>query len=104
MVSLLETHQETLGQLCQTYGVKELRVFGSAARQSDFDPKRSDIDFLVTFQENPPGGRARAYFGLLFALETLLERPVDLVEAEAVKNPYVKRSMEQHQQTLYAAA
>jgi uncharacterized protein len=104
MLHLLETQHEALKQLCQKYGVKELRVFGSAARADDFDPDRSDVDFLVTFHDAPPGGRANAYFGLLFALETLLKKPVDLVEQEAVKNPYVKRSIEAHQQTLYASA
>jgi uncharacterized protein len=101
MLHLLETRFETLKQLCQKYGVKELRVFGSAARTDDFDPDRSDIDFLVTFHDMPPGGRANAYFGLVSELETLLGRSVDLVEQEAVKNPYVKRSTQQHQQTLY---
>jgi predicted nucleotidyltransferase len=38
-----------LADICRRYGVARLEVFGSAARD-DFDPARSDADFLVTFQ------------------------------------------------------
>ena len=38
-----------LAELCQRYGAIRLEVFGSAARGDDFDPARSDADFLVTF-------------------------------------------------------
>ena len=40
---------EAIAALCREYSVARLEVFGSAARGSDFDPARSDADFLVTF-------------------------------------------------------
>ncbi len=36
--------------LGRRYRVSRLRVFGSAARGTDFDPERSDVDFLVEFE------------------------------------------------------
>ena len=39
--------REAITALCREYGVARLEVFGSAARGSDFDPARSDADFLV---------------------------------------------------------
>ena len=38
-----------LAALCRKYGIARLEVFGSAAQGSDFDPMRSDADFLVSF-------------------------------------------------------
>ena len=32
------------------HGVKRLEAVGSAAREVDFDPTRSDVDFLVGFE------------------------------------------------------
>lgn len=48
MVELFHTHRNAIISLCQRYHVKELSVFGSAARESDFTSK-SDVDFLVEF-------------------------------------------------------
>ena len=36
--------------LGRRYRVSRLRVFGSAVRGTDFDPERSDVDFLVEFE------------------------------------------------------
>ena len=43
------------------------------------------------------------YFGFKEALEALLDRPVDLVEKSAVKNPYIRKSIEESRESLYAA-
>jgi predicted nucleotidyltransferase len=40
---------DALADLFRRHGVARLELFGSAARD-DFDPSRSDADFLVTFQ------------------------------------------------------
>lgn len=42
-------HREAIAALCRRHGVARLEVFGSAARGEDFDPARSDADFLVEF-------------------------------------------------------
>ncbi len=46
---------EAIARVCETYGVSELAVFGSVLRD-DFDPARSDVDFLVRFVGNDAGG------------------------------------------------
>ncbi len=91
-----------LAELCRKYRVKRLTLFGSSLRE-DFDPVRSDIDLSVEFLSMSPTDHARAYFGLLFALESLLKRPVDLVEFSAVKNPYIRREIETTEEAVYAA-
>ena len=76
--------REALAAICRRYGVARLEIFGSAARDADFDPDRSDADFLVTFT---PGARndLGAFADLKEALERLLGRRVDLVEREAIE-------------------
>jgi predicted nucleotidyltransferase len=76
---------EPLADLCRHYGVARLEVFGSAARGLDFDPKRSDFDFLVEFEQRSDLPPLEQFFGFAEALEQLLGRPVDLVEREALE-------------------
>ena len=102
MVSTLASHQPKLIELCRKHHVRRLEVFGSAA-SPQFDPERSDFDFLVEFDELPPGSYATAFFGLLEDLEQLLERPVDLVVPSAIRNPYFRESVEASRALLYAA-
>lgn len=76
-----------------------LEVFGSAV-SGEFDPDRSDVDFLVEF-----GDRFR-YGGLLDfkeALESLLGREVQLVSRKYLRNPYFIRAVETTKVPLYAA-
>jgi predicted nucleotidyltransferase len=79
-----------------------MALFGSAARD-DFDPAQSDVDLLVEFDPTSHLGALEQYFGLKEALEAVLDRRVDLVVASAVKNPYLRESIEHSQVMLYAA-
>jgi predicted nucleotidyltransferase len=98
MGSAIGNYKNKLSELCHIYGVRRLGVFGSASRH-DFDPKRSDIDFLVNFTEAYPLGAFEQYFGFKEALEHLFQRPVDLVEEKAIRNPYFKQAI-QHDRVL----
>jgi predicted nucleotidyltransferase len=89
-------------QLCRDFRVRRLELFGSAAAGKD-RPGESDLDFLVEFELLPPGRYADAFFGLLEALQRLFNRPVDLVVASAIKNPYFREAVEQTKTLLYAA-
>jgi uncharacterized protein len=84
--------RDALIALCKRYDVARLEVFGSAVRPADFDPARSDVDFLVTFAPHAGAGIA-PYLDLKEALEALLGRPVDLVERAAIEasRNYIRR-------------
>lgn len=99
---LLGARAEDLAGVCEERRVKRLVLFGSAAR-GDVGPS-SDVDLLVEFAPMSPGERAEALFGLHEDLERLLGRTVDLVEEEAVRNPYLLESIEQAHAVLYEAA
>ena len=102
MQPIVKIRLADLRKLCQRFHVRRLDVFGSAAR-GDFDPKRSDVDFVVEFERDAPGKALDIYFGFKEALEVLFARPVDLVVAEAVENPYLRRDIERSRETVYAA-
>lgn len=74
-------------ELTRRFGVAQLALFGSTAR--DTAVQASDVDILVTF--NGPA-TAAAFFGVKFFLEELLGDPVDLVTVNAVRpelRPYI---------------
>lgn len=77
------------GELALRFGVKQLSVFGSAARD-ELRPE-SDVDLLVEFS-----GPASfdAYFGLKDYLQARIGRPVDLVTAKGLK-PRARTLVEQ---------
>jgi predicted nucleotidyltransferase len=96
----IEEKRAELERLCVQHHVLRLDLFGSAA-QGDFDPNSSDLDFLVEFDDVPPGQRADRYFQLRDDLQALFGRPVDLVVAKAVTNPYLRESIELSRIPLY---
>ena len=100
MLPSLDAKRGEIAALCRRFHVRRLEVFGSAA-SGGFDPQRSDIDFLVEFDAHPRALSLATYFGLKEALEALLGRPVDLVEAGAVDNPYLLASIERSREPLF---
>lgn len=103
MTDLLKNNLDGLAAICRRHRVKRLAVFGSASHGS-FVPGTSDVDLLVDFLPMPPAQRAECYFGLIENLERLLEAEIDLVEAEAITNPFFLQSVQETQELLYAAA
>lgn len=86
VLKVLRAHKVTLSQ---RFGVADLVLFGSVAR--DQASEDSDIDLLVRF-DGPT--TSNGYFGTQFYLEDLLGRSVDLVTQKALRaelRPYVER-------------
>ncbi len=102
MTREVDEKREQILALCRQYHVRRLALFGSGLGD-DFDPRRSDLDFVVEFGPLPLGTYADTYFGLSEALERLFGRPIDLVESGSIRNPYFRQEIESHQVTLYAA-
>jgi predicted nucleotidyltransferase len=85
--------------------VARLELFGSAAT-GEFDPARSDVDFIVHY---PPDYDRQTwlerYLDFKEALEALLGRDVDLLTGGVeIRNPYRRQSIEESRQEIYAAA
>jgi predicted nucleotidyltransferase len=91
-----------LAMLCKKYRVATMYLFGSAATGTFND--NSDIDFLISFQSNITLEEyADNYFDLMFEIEDMFGRKVDLVTENTLSNPYFIRSVEQTKQLIYAA-
>ncbi len=91
---------EPLNDVCRRFRVERLYLFGSAA-DGRFNSERSDLDFLVTLEEQPPGEYADNYLGLVQALEKLFGRPADLVTERSIRNPYFRETVFAARQLLY---
>jgi predicted nucleotidyltransferase len=102
MFAQIQNRRQELIDLCRHYRVKRLEVFGSAATD-DFEPGRSDLDFLVQFQPPEEDRIAPDYFGLLHALEDLFHTDIDLVMDVAIRNPYFRDAVDRSRVLLYAA-
>ena len=93
-------NKKVLEEICKRWDIVELAVFGSVLR-SDFN-ENSDVDIIVKFNE-------KAEISLLdiveikTELEKLFEREVDLVELQAVKNPFRRKNILSNLEVLYAA-
>jgi len=98
----IAARRDQIATLCRRHHVQRLELFGSAARDTGFDPTRSDLDFLVEFDHESPPTLA-GFFALREALADLLGRPVDLVAPTALRNPYLRADIERHREVVYAA-
>jgi predicted nucleotidyltransferase len=99
---VIAEHLEAIRALCREFGVARLEVFGSVCTP-DFDPERSDVDFIV---EYPPdydfGPWLTQFFALQEALANLLGRRVDLIMKSAMQKKYFILSANETRQLLYA--
>lgn len=104
MNPVIENNKPGIEGLCKTYHVKELYVFGSVLRP-DFS-ENSDIDFLVIFNDNlqKPLERVENEDALKQSLENLLQKDVDLIQYNLIRNKYLRYFINQEKQLLYAEA
>ena len=89
----------SLAELCRRYGVKELSLFGSAAR-GEMTPD-SDIDIMVEFEPETRVGMIR-FETLAEELTVLAGRRVDLVTRRGLK-PWVRNDILKDLRVIYAA-
>lgn len=103
-MKLIQQNMEQIIALCKKHKVMQLYVFGSVL--TDKFNKDSDVDFTVIFDRNalPLLIYGENYFNFKFALEDLLKRDVDLIEYNAVKNPYFKEELDETKQLIYGEA
>ena len=95
----IEVHQAELVEFCRRHQVRELSLFGSAAR-GEMRPD-SDIDLLVDFlHEARPG--LLGVSAMMRELTVLLGRRVDLAVKPALK-PLVRAEVLAEARLIYAA-
>jgi len=92
--------RKKIAEFSHRWKVVEFSLFGSVLRD-DFRPD-SDVDVLVTFAPNAE----ISLFDLVqmkIDLEKIFHRPVDVIEKDALENPFRKREILRTAQVVYAA-
>jgi predicted nucleotidyltransferase len=95
----VDVEEARLREICRRYGVRELAVFGSAARGEM--RQESDIDLLVEFFPEAEVGLLE-HAGLMLELSQLFGRKVDLVSKRGLKL-LIRDSILSEARSVYAA-
>ncbi len=87
--------------LCGAHHVRRMSIFGSAVRE-DFDPETSDVDVRVEFLPEADEDYLENLYAIHDMLPVYFQRKVDVISGD-IRNPYLKREIESHEVTVYAA-
>ena len=100
-MNVIKEKSEEIRETCKEHKVETLYAFGSAV--SDSFSEESDIDLLVIFGQGYEFGAFAQYFDFKEKLEAILNRPVDLVCYQAIRNTVFKHEVDNTKRLLYAA-
>jgi uncharacterized protein len=89
-----------IAAFCKRWQISEFSLFGSILRD-DFTPE-SDVDVLVNFHQQAKWS-LWDLMDMTEELEKMFGRKVDLVEKEAIRNPYRRHSIINGSQIFYAS-
>jgi predicted nucleotidyltransferase len=98
-MKIIDENLDKIRDLCYKHTVTRLFVFGSIL--TDKYKITSDIDLLVDFAGVDLYNYADNYFDSKKSLEALLKRDVDLLEDKAIKNPYLRQTIDSSKQLIY---
>lgn len=99
MIDLAENTK--VQEACKTFRVKRLHAFGSFA-SGDFNDS-SDVDLLVEFDRDGYTGAFEQLMDFKAQMETLLQRPVDIIVNRSFRNPRFQEELNRTKQLVYAA-
>ncbi|WP_236252869.1 nucleotidyltransferase family protein [Echinicola sp. 20G] len=93
-------HIEEFKSICKEHKVEHLYAFGSSVSDR-FDERTSDIDLLVELSTSDPLEKGELLLSLWDTLEGFFDRKVDLLTEQSIKNPILRKSIEQSKQLIY---
>jgi uncharacterized protein len=97
----IDVPYERLAEFARKWRIVELSLFGSILNPAEFR-EDSDVDLLVAFDPNVRWSAFRL-IDMKDELADIFGREVDLVDRDAVKNPFVRTSIFTTRQVVYAA-
>lgn len=101
-MNLIENNSQKIIALCKKHKVGKLFVFGSIL--TDRFNEDSDVDMVVDFDKVTLEDYADNYFDLKFSLEDIFGREVDLLEDKAIRNPILRRNIDNSKVLVYGFA
>jgi predicted nucleotidyltransferase len=98
-MNLVELNIEKIKNLCAKHKVSKLFVLGSVLK--DTFTNESDIDLVVDFEKLDLSEYADNYFDLKDQLESIFNRPVDLLEEKGIRNPFLRKQIDNEKRLIY---
>jgi uncharacterized protein len=96
----IRTNRKTFQSLCEAHQVDTLYAFGSSIT-ARFNQDISDIDLLVSIDAADRLEKERILLSLGVGLEKFFDRKVDLLTPEAIRNPFLKASIDRTRKLIY---
>ncbi len=100
-MDIIQRNLKQIREICQQHKVDRMFVFGSVLR-SDFT-ENSDIDIMVKFDAFDLYYYFENLLSLKESLENVFKRKVDILEEQALKNPYLKKSIDNNKLLIYGS-
>ncbi len=100
MPTQIDIDRRRIEEFCRKWKIREFSLFGSVLRD-DFGPE-SDIDVLVSFEPDAPWS-LWDLVDMHEELKELLGREVDVVDKDALRNPFRRHAILTTKQVIYAA-
>ena len=73
--------------------IKDVYIFGSACTENFKDD--SDVDFLIAFDKSLDYKEyGELWWEIYFGLQKLLNKEIDIINEDKIKNPYLKREID----------
>ena len=99
-MDLISQNIEEIRKICSEHKVEQLFIFGSVAGDNFKD--QSDVDILVQFSlQLNPVEYFDNYMDFKEKLESVLDRDVDIVENQAVRNPVFRKILDRDKVLIY---
>jgi len=98
-MNLIDNYKNQISELCDNHKVQALYLFGSVLTDKFNDT--SDIDMLIQFNQVELLEYFDNYMDLKEKLEKVLNRPVDLIENQAIRNPIFRKIIDREKRLFY---
>ncbi|MDX2189905.1 MAG: nucleotidyltransferase domain-containing protein [Bacteroidota bacterium] len=99
-MQLINKHLDEIFSLCNKYQVEKLYVFGSIVK-NNYDPTKSDIDFLYRMINRDPLDMGEDVLNLYEDLKVTLGTEIDLISEKSISNPVFKDSIMSSRVLIY---
>ncbi|MCX6235092.1 MAG: nucleotidyltransferase domain-containing protein [Bacteroidetes bacterium] len=99
-MNLIGQNIDKIKKLCSDHHVEQLFIFGSINTEK-FN-EQSDVDILIQFSSRiDPTEYFNNYMDFKEQLESMLNREVDIVENQAVRNPIFRKILDRDKILVY---
>lgn len=104
MIAEVKNNLDQILDTCKKMQLKSLYLFGSGAREKDYN-RDSDLDFMFQFKVSEDGMPLAGYdyFDLLYSLESITGKKIDLLAQEKLVNKYLIERIEKEKVKIYEA-